>query len=87
MKSPGKNKAAGGHETGSDPFGELRHDINNQLSNILLALEQLRYEIPNASVDCLFYLDAISVSSEKINALLKSGSPDPDSYRDRKSER
>ena len=48
----------------------LRHDINNQLSNILLALEQLRYEIPDPSEDCIFYLNSISVSSAKINSLL-----------------
>jgi hypothetical protein len=48
----------------------LRHDINNQLSNILLALEQLRYEITDPSEDCIFYLNSISVSSAKINSLL-----------------
>jgi hypothetical protein len=50
----------------------LRHDINNQLSNVLLAIEQLRYEIADASEDCTFYLDSISISAAKINALLKA---------------
>jgi len=50
----------------------LRHDINNQLSNVLLAIEQLRYEIADASEDCNFYLDSISISAAKINALLKA---------------
>ena len=49
----------------------LRHDIKNQLSNIHLALEQLRYELPEATEDCIFYMDLISKSSVKINALLK----------------
>ena len=60
--------ANGGNE---DTLRILKHDINNQLSNILLALEQLRYEIPDASEDCLFYLDAIAQSSAKIGSLLK----------------
>lgn len=49
----------------------LRHDIKNQLSNIHLALEQLRYELPEVTEDCVFYMDLISKSSIKINALLK----------------
>lgn len=49
----------------------LRHDIKNQLSNIHLALEQLRYELPEVTEDCIFYMDLISKSSLKINALLK----------------
>jgi hypothetical protein len=49
----------------------LRHDIKNQLSNIHLALEQLRYELPEVTEDCIFYMDLISKSSLKINDLLK----------------
>ena len=49
----------------------LKHDVKNQLSNILLAIEQLRYEIPDPSADCIFYLDSISLSSAKIDGLLK----------------
>jgi len=68
-KDKGKTQPAA--KSGEDPLRKLKHDINNQLSNILLALEQLRYEIPNASEDCIFYLDSISISSAKINSLLK----------------
>ncbi|MDB4918681.1 hypothetical protein [Mucilaginibacter sp.] len=49
----------------------LKHDVKNQLSNILLAIEQLRYEIPEPTADCMFYLDSISLSSARIDALLK----------------
>lgn len=48
----------------------LKHDIKNQLSNIHLALEQLKYELPDISEDCMFYIDTISTSSTKINDLL-----------------
>jgi nitrogen-specific signal transduction histidine kinase len=48
----------------------LRHDIKNQLSNIHMAVEQLRYEIPDPSEDCKFYMDSIIMSSETINNLL-----------------
>jgi hypothetical protein len=54
-----------------DSLRALKHDINNQLSNIFLALDALRGEIPNATEDCVFYLDLISMSSAKINTLLK----------------
>jgi hypothetical protein len=56
---------------GNNSLSVLRHDINNQLSNILLALEQLRYEIPEPSEDCILYLDLIANSAAKINSLLK----------------
>ena len=71
MKAPGKEK---GPKKNAQPINSLRnlkHDISNQLSNIYLALEQLRYEIPDASEDCTFYLDSISMSSAKIDKLLK----------------
>lgn len=58
-------------EKDRDTLRMLRHDINNQLSNILLALEQLKYEIPDPSEDCIFYLNSISVSSAKINHILR----------------
>lgn len=51
---------------------ELKHDINNQLSNILLALEQLKYEIPEDSEDCSFYFDSIVASTSKISSLMES---------------
>jgi nitrogen fixation/metabolism regulation signal transduction histidine kinase len=55
----------------ADTLRALRHDIKNQLSNIFLSVEQLRYEIPDDITDCKFYLDAIAMSAEKINSLLK----------------
>lgn len=54
----------------AEALRKLRHDIKNQLSNIHLALEQLRYEIPNPTSDCLFYMDTIEISSTRINKLL-----------------
>jgi nitrogen-specific signal transduction histidine kinase len=54
----------------AEAMRKLRHDIKNQLSNIHLALEQLRYEIPNPTSDCLFYMDTIEISSIRINTLL-----------------
>jgi hypothetical protein len=72
MKGSAKNKKAGSNKTEDDLLRVLKHDINNQLSNILLALEQLRYEIPDASEDCIFYLDSISMSTAKINTLLSA---------------
>ena len=50
--------------------GVVKHDIKNQLSNISLALEQLRFEIPDQNEDCKYYLDTIFASVKKINTLL-----------------
>ena len=73
MKVPAKDKPNSKKKEGKkDHLRELRHDINNQLSNILLAVEQLRYEIPEPTPDCIFYLDSISLSSAKIDTLLKA---------------
>ena len=55
-----------------DKLRKLKHDIKNQLSNIHLALEQLRYEIPEPTADCLFYMDTILTSSTQINNLLNN---------------
>jgi hypothetical protein len=70
MEKPANAKAAFPQKADDETLRVLRHDINNQLSNILLALEQLRYEIPNASEDCRFYMDTISTSAEKITSIL-----------------
>lgn len=59
-------------KSGDDNLRKLKHDIKNQLSNIHLALEQLKYEIPDLSEDCLFYLDTILTSSTQINNLLNN---------------
>ncbi|WP_183562427.1 hypothetical protein [Mucilaginibacter sp. SP1R1] len=57
--------------TSDENLRKLKHDIKNQLSNIHLALEQLKYELPDPSADCLFYIDTIAISSTQINNLLK----------------
>lgn len=64
--------AESGQGTGytDDKLRKLKHDIKNQLSNIHLALEQLKYELPEPSADCLFYMDTILTSSAQINDLL-----------------
>jgi len=48
----------------------LQHDIKNQLSNIHLALENLRYEITDPTNDANFFMETILISAEKINDLL-----------------
>jgi len=59
------------HREGEDEnLRKLKHDIKNQLSNIHLALEQLKYELPDITDDCLFYIDTIATSATKINNLL-----------------
>ncbi len=70
MKASGNEKVKK-KETKADMLRTLKHDIKNQLSNIYLALEQLRYEIPDATEDCTFYLESISISSAKIESLLR----------------
>ena len=66
MEDPEKSKLAD-----EIKMRNLRHDIRNQLSNINLALEQLKYEIPDdVGSDSAFYLDTISMSCTKINELL-----------------
>ena len=70
MNPSAKENAQPHQGTENDTLRILRHDINNQLSNILLAIEQLRYELPDASEDCIFYLNSISTSSAKISSLL-----------------
>jgi hypothetical protein len=72
MEEPAKEKVKDKKEVDNDVLRALKHDINNQLSNIFLALEQLKYEIPDASADCIFYIDSISLSSTNINELLKA---------------
>jgi len=60
----------GGQST-EDNVRRLRHDIRNQLSNINLAVEQLKYEIPDdAGSDSEFYINTIAISCAKINMLL-----------------
>jgi hypothetical protein len=54
-----------------DRLKEVRHDIRNQLSNIQMAVEQLRYEITTGETeDCQFYIGLITESCMKINESL-----------------
>jgi nitrogen-specific signal transduction histidine kinase len=51
-------------DDGPDRLKEIRHDIRNQLSNIQLAAEQLRYEIPDtASEDYTLYIICLTACS------------------------
>jgi nitrogen-specific signal transduction histidine kinase len=60
-----------GEQSTEDKVRRLRHDIRNQLSNINLAVEQLKYEIPDdAGSDSEFYINTIAISCAKINMLL-----------------
>ena len=53
-----------------DQLRKLKHDIRNQLSNVHLALEQLKYELPYLNEEGLFYMEMIDTSAKKINDLL-----------------
>ncbi len=53
-------------------FHIIKHDIKNQLSNINLVTEQLKYEMQNAPADQLDYLEMIVSSTSKIDAILNS---------------
>lgn len=53
-----------------DQLRKLKHDIRNQLSNVHLALEQLKYELPHLNEEGLFYMEMIDTSAKKINDLL-----------------
>jgi len=71
MKGSAKLENAQPAGVNDEAMRALKHDVKNQLSNILLAIEQLRYEIPDPSADCIFYLDSISLSSARIDGLLR----------------
>jgi light-regulated signal transduction histidine kinase (bacteriophytochrome) len=67
MKKPLKD-----NDVVPDNIKALKHDMRNQLSNIQLAIEQLRFEIQDtANADCKFYMDTIASSCEKMTSLLK----------------
>jgi hypothetical protein len=70
MEEAARDEDASEKRANRETSPALRHDINNQLSNILLSMEQLKYEIQDASEDCAFYLDLIEKSVAKINSLL-----------------
>jgi len=71
MKAPAEDNDVKKNVTETKNLRTLRHDIYNQLSNIYLAVEQLRHELPDDAGDCSFYLDSIFTSAAKINSLLK----------------
>jgi nitrogen-specific signal transduction histidine kinase len=70
MKAPADQQSSHTDNSHAEMLRTLRHDIKNQLSNIHMAVEQLRYEIPDPSEDCKFYMDSIIMSSETINKVL-----------------
>ncbi len=49
----------------------IKHDIKNQLSNIHLALDTIKYEVDPNNRDIKFCIDAIANSAAKIDSLLK----------------
>jgi len=58
-------------ESEENKIRRLRHDIRNQLSNINLAIEQLKYEIPDdVGSDSEFLMNTIATSCARINILL-----------------
>jgi signal transduction histidine kinase len=50
----------------------LKHDIRNQLSNIQLALEGLKYEVSDHPADLSLYFDAMAQSAREIDKLLNT---------------
>jgi len=66
MEEPAK-----GNEPGENKTRRIRHDIRNQLSNINLSVEQLKYEIPDDTTsDVAFYINTIAMSCARINLML-----------------
>ena len=50
----------------------LKHDIKNQLSNIQLAVDGLRFELDTPHEDVELYLDSLQQSAKKIDDLLNN---------------
>jgi nitrogen fixation/metabolism regulation signal transduction histidine kinase len=67
MDIPGNDKPAA-----EQALLMLKHDVKNQLSNINLALGQLKYELENPTDDCVFYMDTIATSCAKINSMIEN---------------
>jgi signal transduction histidine kinase len=53
-------------------FKGLKHDIKNQLNNIQLALEALRYEVSDTDPNLKLYMDSLAESARKIDGLLNN---------------
>lgn len=51
---------------------ELKHDIKNELSGMILCMEQLKYEMSDPSADMQYYIDSISSGFVNINKILNS---------------
>lgn len=51
-------------------LSNVRHDINNQLSNIYMCVEALKAEIPQTD-EVKFYIKAMDDSCRKIEEILK----------------
>ena len=49
---------------------QLRHDIRNELSGMILCIEQLRYELANAPEDQQYYMKSISEGCTHIDKFL-----------------
>ena len=62
---PGENKIIN-----AEQLRQLKHDVKNQLSNMVLCLEQLRYEIKDPEPDWTYYMNAISKGCSTINNIL-----------------
>ncbi len=54
-----------------DSLRLIKHDIKNQLSNIHLALESIKYEVNDPTGDIKFCIETIAASAAKIDALIK----------------
>jgi nitrogen fixation/metabolism regulation signal transduction histidine kinase len=60
----------GNNAINAPALSRLKHDIKNQLSNIQLALEGLKYETADRKEELSLYVDSISRSAIKIDKLL-----------------
>ena len=59
-----------GKPVDAEAFDLLKHDIKNQLSNIQLAIEGLKFEVEDKEGDYALYMDSIAKSAKKIDQLL-----------------
>ena len=59
-----------GSKLNDKAFKFLKHDIKNQLNNIQLALEALRYDVSDTDPNLKLYMDCLAESARKIDELL-----------------
>lgn len=59
-----------GNMPDADALLMLKHDIKNQLSNLHLAVEGLRYEVEDLGGDMGLYIESMLKSAQKIDRLL-----------------